>query len=102
MKIFRSQPYYQERGAMSKYEDFEDHEGKVAFLRTENIWYVDRIRANLFYTQAKLRSTLRGLDEDSTNYLKIKNSLIELDESLNSLNEMDDILHRRGYMPWDE
>lgn len=102
MKIFRSQPYYQDRGAMSSLEDFEDDAGKIDFLKTENIWFIDRIRAKLFYTQARLRSELELSEEGSKINLDLKSSLKELKESFIKLNTMDDLLHRRGEMPWDQ
>ena len=102
MKIFKSQPYYQDRGAMTSLEDFKDDEGKIDFLKTENIWFIDRIRAKLFYTQAKLRSELEVSEEGSNINSELKASLEELEESLIQLNTMDDLLHRRGEMPWDQ
>ena len=101
MKIFRSQPYYQDRGAMTSLEDFEDDEGKIDFLKTENIWFIDRIRAKLFYTQAGLRSELGASEEGSKTNSELKASLKELEEALIKLNTMDDLLHLRGEMPWD-
>ena len=101
MKIFRSQPYYRERGAMCNLEDFSDHEGKLAFMATENLWYADRVKAKLFYTQLQLRNLLMNEGQNPANE-RLNLALEELKINIEDLNTLEDLIYNREKWPWYE